>query len=126
MNIGKWYGRALETNPWRTKCLTAGLITFTGDTICQKMGKFLPKPKGQEDTAPKPFDLQRALKFSILGMIYIAPLLHFNYSLFLPRLVPTGTSYATLKKVMIDQSLFASGTTFGFFILINLMEGNTL
>ena len=50
----------------------------------------------------KPFDWVRAIKFSSLGVFYIAPMLYLNYSIILPRLVPAKSSYATLKKVLID------------------------
>ena len=49
-----------------------------------------------------------------------------NYSFILPTLVPATARYSTIKKVAIDQTAFASAMTCGFFVIINLMEGNTV
>ena len=53
-------------------------------------------------------------------------MLYFNYCLFLPRIVPETARFAALKKVAIDQTVFASFMTSGFFVIINLMEGNSV
>ena len=68
----------------------------------------------------------RTARFSVIGMVYVAPMLYFNYCIMLPRLVPEAAKLATLKKVAIDQTVFASLMTSGFFVIINLMEGNSL
>ena len=72
------------------------------------------------------FDYKRTAIFTSVGFFYVAPLLYLNYNFFLPSLVPAKASYAALKKLVIDQSLFASGMTAGFFIVINKIEGNSI
>ena len=62
----------------------------------------------------------------MIGMVYVAPMLYFNYCIMLPRLVPEAAKFATLKKVFIDQTVFASLMTSGFFVIINLLEGNSV
>ena len=74
----------------------------------------------------KPFDWKRALTFSSIGVFYIAPTVYVNYNIFLPWLVPAKAKFGGLKKVLFDQSVFASASTAGFFILINLLEGHNL
>ena len=59
-------------------------------------------------------------------MIYIAPMMYMNYGIILPALVPAKATYGALKKLAIDQTVFASAMTAGFFVIINLVEGNTI
>ena len=60
-------------------------------------------------------------------MFYIGPLLHFNYSIILPRIFPesalTSAYQIALKKLAFDQFVFAPLITGGFFMLINIIDG---
>ncbi len=60
-----------------------------------------------------------------MGLVYIGPMLHINYSKVLPALVPDkgSASSVALKKLMFDQLCFAPICMSGFFILINCIEG---
>ena len=122
--FGTWYSRKLDTHPVITRASTTGFITFLGDALCQKIEQQGERKK--PNAVVKPFDWVRAGKFSSIGVVYIAPLLYLNYSILLPWLVPAKSSYATIKKLLVDQTVFASSMTAGFFILINLVEGNSV
>ena len=54
----------------------------------------------------KPIDFKRSLQFSMLGMIYIAPISHVNYTYVLPALAPmskgVSLTQVALKKVTFD------------------------
>ena len=68
--------------------------------------------------------------FGIVGMYYVGPLLHLNYSKILPSLV-AGSSKASssaiaLKKLAFDQLVFAPCMTAGFFLVMNTLQGNPL
>ena len=60
-------------------------------------------------------------------------MLHMNYSRILPYLVPAGGKNALApawqiagKKLIFDQFAFAPIITSGFFLVINILEGNGL
>ncbi len=69
------YNSYLVKHPVITKSITSAFLGGLGDMICQKIeGK-------------KVFDFKRTITFSTVGLIYIGPMLHMNYSKFLPALV---------------------------------------
>ena len=59
-----------------------------------------------------------------MGFFYVAPMLHLNYTKILPAIAPSGVKYEVLKKLAFDQTVFASSMMVGFFVLINILEGN--
>ena len=110
-----WYGSMLGKYPLPTKMITSGTLMFLGDGMCQKF-------EGKE------FSLKRSVTFGAVGMLYIGPMLHMNYSHVLPYLVPevagASASLLAVKKLMFDQFGFAPLCTIGFFMVINTLEGN--
>ena len=54
----------------------------------------------------KSVDFKRSLKFSVLGLVYIAPISHFNYTYVLPAIAPmakgVSATKVALKKVTFD------------------------
>lgn len=108
-----FYNSLLQKHPLLTKMATTGFLSGTGDFICQKID------------GNKNWDIRRTFIFTSMGVCYIAPLLHFNYSRFLPLMVPDkgSASLVAFKKLCLDQFGFAPVCTAGFFMLINLVEG---
>ena len=47
-----------------------------------------------------------------------------NYSKILPWLAPSGVKFEALKKLAFDQTVFASVMMSGFFVGLNVIEGN--
>ena len=88
-----WYSSQLSKLPLTTKCITAGCLSFAGDALCQQ---FEGKQK----------NLRRSAVFGAMGMFYIGPLLHCNYSIILPRIFPesalTSAYQIALKKLAFD------------------------
>ena len=91
------YVHHLDKNPLLTKALTSMCIVGIGDIGCQIV-------LGDEDTK---FDFKRLLIFTFLGGALVGPTLHYWYG-FLNRIVPgTGTGPA-LKRLAVDQTIFAA------------------
>ena len=59
-----------------------------------------------------------------MGFVYVAPMLHLNYTKILPAIAPSGVKHEVLKKLAFDQTVFASTMMVGFFVLINVIEGH--
>ena len=141
---GAWgaYMRSLEKRPILTKAVTSGVLTFTADIICQL--KFPSTTvqegiraaavdegvaEGQEMTVAQEIrmrlaqlDHKRLGIFTLLGVVYIAPCLHFWYG-FLMRAVTGVTLRATLTRVFFDQTMFAPLFLGGLFSGGLLLEG---
>ena len=53
-----------------------------------------------------PADFKRSMKFSLLGVVYIAPITHLNFSYVLPAIAPISKGVSAtkiaLKKVAFD------------------------
>ena len=69
---------------------------------------------------------RRTGQFGILGFFFFAPMLHMNYTKILPTIAPDGVKYQVLKKLIFDQTIFASTMMGGFYVLNNLLEGHTI
>ena len=74
-----WYQLKLTKHPLATKCVTSGVLGFIGDQICQTV---------QDPQLTKPRDWRRSGVFGLVGLCYIGPMLHTNFSRVLPYLVP--------------------------------------
>ena len=71
------------------------------------------------------YDWKRSSTFGMMGFFYIAPMCYANYSYLIPYLVPATARMATFKKVLFDQTVFASIINAGFFINLNFLEGKS-
>ena len=72
------------------------------------------------------FDLKRTGRFGLIGTFYIAPMLHGAYSKVYPYFFARTDFISTVKKVAMDQTMFAPTFLTGFFLLMNAMDGNNL
>lgn len=61
-----------------------------------------------------------------MGTFFVAPMLHFNYSYILPRIVPEVSAKGALTKLAVDQLLFAPFMIVLFYPIINMVEGKPL
>ena len=88
----QWYATKLDTHPITTKCISSGLISGSGDMLCQ----YLINAKKVDTTIPASvvsnenerdnhinsecsFDWIRTMNFSILGSFLVAPTVHVWY-----------------------------------------------
>lgn len=109
------YLRLLEKHPLATKALTSMFIVGVGDVGCQAV-------LGEEDAA---FDWKRFATFTFLGGALVGPALHFWYG-FLNRIVPGVGTAAALKRLAIDQTVFAASFIPIFMTSAMVLEGNEL
>ncbi|CDW91795.1 mpv17 pmp22 family protein [Stylonychia lemnae] len=115
ISISERYNYHLSTRPLVTKMITSGAIGAFGDLLCQTFENRTKKEKS--------YNLQRTKSFFLTGTFFIAPLLHLSYSIVLPRLVPELTTVGAIKKLALDQLVFAPVVVTMFYPVINFIEG---
>lgn len=119
------YTEALEKKPILTKSITAGVLSFIADAICQKGFGNTPNEGNKEDTkVKKELDFSRIGKFTFLGVALVGPLLHFWYG-GLARGIPGVNLVSTLKRLALDQLLFAPAFIAIFFTSALTLEGKS-
>jgi hypothetical protein len=111
------YNYHLNENPIITKSITAGIIAFIADILCQV---YFPANK-EEDMKKSPLERinwRRTANFTFINLVIVPPVMHWWYGLLSTKIV--GTSFtAAVKRVVIDQSLFAP-------VIIPVFLGGTL
>ena len=120
-----WYLSLLESSPLITKCITGGLIAFTGDYGAQWFewrSRGLAKQRGT-------YNIRRGLARFFECLLISSPLMHYGYDLF-EALVPTiggGSalyrSFAALLHVLADCVLLDAIFVMTGIICTGLMEG---
>jgi len=111
-NSGLWgtYLRLLETNPFLTRTVTCALLNGLGDVFAQLV---------IEGGA---FDAKRATTFTLLGLLFIGPILYVWYSL-LGKLVPFSGLGGVLASLALDQVAFAPLFIASIMSVLTLVEG---
>ena len=108
------YVNQLDKNPLLVKSLTSMFIVGVGDIGCQLV-------LSDEDTK---FDVKRFLVFTFLGGALVGPVLHYWYG-FLNRLVPGTGTVPALKRLAVDQTIFAASFIPIFMTSAMTLEGKT-
>ena len=85
----KWYSDLLIRNPLSTKMVTSGTISLFGDAACQTL---------ENRGTNKGRDWFRTAKFGAIGLLYMGPILHFNYSKVLTTIVPVEAGKIVTKS----------------------------
>ena len=109
------YLKLLETNPLPTKALTSMFIVGVGDIGCQLV-------LGEDDAK---FDWKRFFTFTFLGGALVGPTLHFWYG-FLNKIIPGVGTASALKRLAVDQTVFAASFIPIFMTSAMILEGNKL
>jgi len=134
------YVRLLNSKPLLVKSLTAGFLSLGADIVCQVAFKVpdgsslkpkvleLKKDQLSSQLSSHLSDFQidwfRLFQFTALGTFLVGPTLHYWYG-FLGRII-TGTGMeATLKRLALDQILFAPAFISTFFAAALTLEGKT-
>lgn len=107
-----WYAAKLDTHPWATKMISSGLISGSGDLLCQYLNK---------DNQRKSFDWVRTLRFTILGSFLVAPVVHVWYNLLMTKIPGTGAR-TVAKRLFFDQGCFGPIFTPTFISCLTLLE----
>lgn len=140
-----WYSAKLESHPFATKCITSGIISASGDLLCQYLvhrnhlaaqedlnqestgGPAEEKQAGEDEIneiEPRKFapDWYRTGRFGVLGFFLVAPVVHLWYAR-LMRYFPGTNVGAVLKRTATDQLLFAPVFLPTFMINLMMLEG---
>ena len=99
----QWYTQMLDSHPIATKVITSGLISGSGDLLCQY---FSSKKKIDEKHYNNSYDWRRTINFTILGGALVAPIVHLWYG-YLMSSIPGSSITAIGKRLFMDQGLFA-------------------
>ena len=79
----QWYAQKLDSHPIATKVITSGLISGSGDLLCQylstKKDNEIEDEKQQHSNS---YDWKRTINFTILGGVLVAPTVHIWYGYF--------------------------------------------
>lgn len=115
-NLWTRYNDQLKRRPLLTKCITSGILSFAADIVCQ-VG--FSSPEAENSTV---VDGVRAAKFTVLGTFFTGPALHFWYG-WLGSMIPGGQLSSVLKRLLLDQCLFAPTFLTSFFSIALLLDG---
>lgn len=103
----QWYTQMLDSHPIATKVTTSGLISGSGDLLCQylstKKDNEIEDEKQQYNNS---YDWRRTINFTILGSALVAPTVHVWYG-YLMSSIPGSSISAIGKRLFMDQGLFA-------------------
>ena len=93
-----------------------GLICVAGDIIAQQL---------VEQKGIKHHDIRRSIKLFGMGTLFIGPGLRTWYFV-LDKIIKGSTSTAVLKKVCLDQLIWAPLFVAAYFSLSDILDGKTL
>lgn len=105
-NALAWYSRKLDTHPILTKCVSSGLVSAAGDLTCQYL------------TNHEKWDLIRTGRFSLLGTLWVGPVLHYWYGALF-----SAFPKQVLLRVGLDQFGFAPIFLTSFLSWLWTLEG---
>ncbi len=97
LSLWQKYNVLLEKYPLPVKMATSTVIAVLGDGACQI---FI------EGSGISGYSFERAVQIGAMGCILIGPVLHFWYG-FLWRLLPRNDALTIVKRLVVDQLLFA-------------------
>jgi hypothetical protein len=112
-----WYAKKLDSHPLLTKGITSGIISGTGDVICQ----FLSNPDGGGG-----LDFLRTGRFFLMGAFWVAPVTHLWYGALSTRLLPgKRTVWKVGQRLAVDQFAFSPIFLPSFMGILWTLEGRT-
>ncbi|KAK2169247.1 hypothetical protein NP493_1199g02002 [Ridgeia piscesae] len=94
----RWYLRVLAKHPYKTQSSTTGGLMAVGDVVAQ----FVVEKKSVDEYSGK-----RTGRFLVFGMFVLGPLLRTWYLVLDRIIVSPPSGLTTLKKVALDQLMFA-------------------
>lgn len=109
-----WYLNALSKYPIRTKTISTFILAVLGDIIAQYVAH-------DKDT-PYHHDVRRTVSMGIWALIFMGPVLHYWYT-YLDKAVKGRLSL--VKKLLVDQLVFAPTFHTTFMFGTGLLEGNS-
>ncbi|XP_046970599.1 protein Mpv17 [Vanessa cardui] len=113
--IFQLYQKLLSNRPYLVQAIQAGTLMGAGDIISQTC---------IENKSVENFDYKRTIKFSSIGFFVGGPALRAWYGL-LNKHVGVGGKTVAIKKVFVDQAIFAPGFLFFILIAVGTMQGKS-
>jgi len=104
------YNRMLEQHPVLTKATTSTVLIGVGDVLCQLAFE------------GHGFDFGRLFRACLLGGLYVGPSLHVWYN-FVNKLAPGVGAGPALRRLVLDQGLFAPCAVAIYVTLLLILEG---
>ncbi|CAG9783060.1 unnamed protein product [Diatraea saccharalis] len=114
-SIFKLYQQLLNRRPYLMQAVQTGTLMAAGDIICQSL---IEKKKLRH------LDVKRTIGFSSIGFFVGGPALRVWYGLLNKHIGSTGKSVA-LKKVFVDQVLFAPAFLYLILIAVGTLQGKS-
>lgn len=116
MEFVRWYNRTLRKFPKTTEIITAFLLTYSSDCICQ----YIEKPA--EKIYSEVFNQKRAWNLSIFGAGAITPMFHYWYKFLAAKYPGTSFGYIVVKS-LVDRLTIGSFVVLSFFVSQHFMNG---
>jgi len=98
----RYYNNLLHKYPWRTHITQTALFMGLGDFICQTTIEKIPI---------KEVEWKRVARFTTIGFLIMGPGLRIWY-IQLDKIIPAATKYIGVKKMLVDQAVFAPAAAF--------------
>jgi peroxisomal membrane protein 2 len=111
-----WYSHKLDSHPILTKSLSSAIIAGSGDVLCQFVSN-----KNENFQ----LDYSRTLRFGVLGILLVGPVIHFWYGT-LMNIFPGNSTGAVIKRVLLDQFFFSPLFLPTFLSSLWFMEGKSM
>lgn len=108
------YNKFLRKYPLAVQCLQTGLLIGMGDALCQSI---------VENTPIFDFNSRRALEFFGIGTFVIGPPKVFWLRTLASHITGKNDLLVVIKKVFLDQVIFAPFGLFLFLISLALIQG---
>ncbi|KHJ46005.1 Mpv17 / PMP22 family protein [Trichuris suis] len=108
-----WYNRKLLLHPWKGQMVVAGFMMISGDLISQIAV--------ERRRSLNEIEVERAARFLFIGTFYVGPSL-WAWFTFLERRFPGTTIGVAVKRMMLDQLVFAPVSYLGFLALIGFLK----
>lgn len=116
MEFVRWYNQTLRKYPKTTEVVSAFILTYSSDMICQ----YIEKPENKSYT--EIFSHKRAWNLSIFGAGLITPMFHYWYK-FLAIKFPGNSFLFIVGKSLVDRLTIGSFVVWSFFVSQHFMNG---
>jgi hypothetical protein len=119
MGAGGFFRRSLKRfnllvtkKPFAMTSITTGVTFAVGDCISQTV-------------EGKRFDVARTARFSLVGFLFVGPVLRMWY-VRLDKLIKPAVSYRPLRMMAVDQLCFAPSFMALFLVVNKMSQGNSI